>query len=220
AFLATLPVRKIPGIGEVTEAALHRLGIETVGQLAAVPQQKLEEVFGMWGAALWRKARGHDAYEFLVDAVPKSISNNHTFGEDTSDPEELGAMLSFLSQKATKRMRDAALRARTLTLTIRYAGFETHTHAHTLAEHTDLDSMIHATFRRLFEQHWNRRRKVRLLGVSLSSFTGASAPEQLSLLDPGRRERLERLARATDELRDRFGFDKVQLGGSLGKKPE
>ncbi len=220
AFLAALPVRKIPGIGKVTEAALRRLGIQTVGQLATWPQEKLEAVFGLWGVALWRKARGHDAYEFLVDAEPKSISNNHTFGEDTGDPEALGTMLSFLSQKAAKRMRDAGLRARTLTLTIRYAGFETHTHARTLAEHTDLDSMIYAAFRQLFDQHWNRRRKVRLLGVSFFSLTGADAPEQLSLLDPGRRERLERVARATDKLRDRFGFDKVQLGGSLGKKPE
>jgi DNA polymerase-4 len=220
AFLATLPVRKIPGIGEVTEKALHGLGIETVGQLAAVPQEKLEEAFGLWGTALWRKARGIDAYEFLVDAEPKSISNNQTFGEDTADPAQLHATLSFLSQKATKRMRDAGLRARTLTLTIRYAGFETHTHAHTLAEHTDLDAVTQATFRQLFEKHWNRRRKVRLLGVSFTSFAAAAGPEQLSLLDPGRRDRLERLARATDQLRDRFGFDTVQFGGSLRKRDD
>lgn len=218
AFLATLPVRRIPGIGKVTEAALHGLGIQTVAQLAALPQEKLEEAFGLWGTALWRKARGHDSYEFLMDAEPKSISNNQTFGEDTGDPRQLHATLSFLSQKATKRMRDAGLRARTLTLTIRYAGFETHTHARTLAEPTDLDSVTHATFRALFEQHWNRRRKVRLLGVSFTGFTAAAEPEQLSLLDAGRRERLERLARATDQLRDRFGFDTVQLGGSLNSR--
>lgn len=218
AFLATLPVRKIPGIGKVTEGALNGLGIQTVGQLAAVPQEKLEEAFGLWGVALWRKARGQDSYEFLVDAEPKSISNNQTFGEDTDDPEQLGATLSFLAQKATKRMRDAGLRARTLTLTIRYAGFETHTHARTLAEPSDLDSVAHATFRELFNRHWNRRRKVRLLGVSFSSFETAVAPRQLDLLDPQRRERLERVARATDALRDRFGFGTVQFGGSLQNK--
>src|ERR1700746_1426476 len=84
-FLAPLPVRKIPGIGEVTERALRRLGIETVEQLAAMQHEKLEKIFGQWGDALYRKARGGDSYEFVIDAEPKSISQNHTFGEDTSD---------------------------------------------------------------------------------------------------------------------------------------
>src|SRR5271170_4072624 len=84
-FLAPLPIRKMPGIGEVTERALKALGIETVEQLAAVAPEKLEKVFGQWGTALFRKARGGDAYEFLIDAEPKSISHNHTFGEDTED---------------------------------------------------------------------------------------------------------------------------------------
>src|SRR5271170_5612948 len=84
-FLAPLPIRKIPGIGEVTERALRALGIETVAQLAEHSQEKLEKVFGQWGTALFRKARGGDAYEFLIDAEPKSISHNHTFGEDTED---------------------------------------------------------------------------------------------------------------------------------------
>src|SRR5271165_1569468 len=84
-FLAPLPIRKIPGIGEVTERALRALAIETVEQLAAHSQGKLESIFGQWGTALFRKARGGDAYEFLTDALPKSISHNHTFGEDTNN---------------------------------------------------------------------------------------------------------------------------------------
>jgi len=111
-FLAPLPVRKIPGIGEVTERALRALGIETVGQIAAVPQEKLETIFGQWGTALYRKARGGDSYEFVIDAEPKSISHNHTFGEDTEDSNALGAMLSHLSQKACKRLREAGLATR------------------------------------------------------------------------------------------------------------
>src|SRR6266851_2037471 len=98
-FLAPLSVRKIPGIGEVTERALRALGIETVEHLAAQPLEKLEKVFGQWGTALYRKARGGDSYEFVIDAEPKSISQNHTFGEDTDDDASLTAMLSHLSQK-------------------------------------------------------------------------------------------------------------------------
>jgi len=212
-FLAPLPVRKIPGIGEVTERALRALGIETVEQIAAVPQEKLEQIFGQWGTALYRKARGGDSYEFVIDAEPKSISHNHTFGEDTDDVNELTSLLSLLSQKACKRLRETGLAARTLTLTIRYAGFETHTRAKTLGEPTRLDSDIYAAFQELFRLHRDAKRKVRLLGVSLSGLTHGN--EQLDLLDPERRERLEKLTSATDRLRDRFGFGKVQFGGSL-----
>jgi DNA polymerase IV len=212
-FLAPLPVRKIPGIGEVTERALRALGIETVDQLAGISQEKLETVFGQWGDALYRKARGGDSYEFVIDAEPKSISHNHTFGADTNDTEALHALLSHLSQKASKRLREAGLATRTLTLTIRYAGFDTHTRAKTLSEPTRLDADIFRVFNSLFAEHRDMKRKIRLLGVSLSGLTHGG--EQLDLLEGERRERLEKLTRATDKLRDRFGFGKVQFGGSL-----
>ncbi|MGB8476609.1 MAG: DNA polymerase IV [Candidatus Acidiferrum sp.] len=212
-FLAPLPVRKIPGIGEVTERALRALGIETVEQLSAIPQEKLEKVFGQWGEALYRKARGGDSYEFVIDAEPKSISHNHTFGEDTNDTDALLAMLSHLSQKACKRLREAGLATRTLTLTIRYTGFDTHTRAKTLSEPTRLDADIFRVFQALFAEHHDTRRKIRLLGVALSGLTHGA--EQLDLLEAERRERLEKLTHATDKLRDRFGFGKVQFGGSL-----
>ncbi len=212
-FLAPLPVKKIPGIGEVTDRALRALGIETVDQLAAVAPEKLEKIFGQWGDALYRKARGGDSYEFVMDAEPKSISHNHTFGEDTNDTEALHALLSHLSQKACKRLREAGLATRTLTLTIRYTGFDTYTRAKTLSEPTQLDADIFRVIQKLFTENRDVKRKIRLLGVALSGLSHGG--EQLDLLDAERRERLEKLTRATDKLRDRFGFGKVQFGGSL-----
>ena len=212
-FLAPLPVRKIPGLGEITERALRALGIERVEQIAAVPQEKLENIFGQWGTALYRKARGGDSYEFVIDAEPKSISHNHTFGEDTDDANALSTMLSHLSQKACKRLREAGLAARTLTLTIRYTGFETHTRSKTLGEPARLDSDIFAALQELFRVHRDAKRKVRLLGVALSGLTHGG--EQLDLLEAERRAKLEKLTSAADRLRDRFGFGKVQFGGSL-----
>ena len=217
-FLAPLSVRRIPGIGKVSEAALHALGIDTVGQLALATQENLEGHFGKWGTALHRKARGQDTYEFFVDAEPKSISHNHTFSFDTEDRAALDVTLSLLCQKAMKRLRDAGLNASTVTLTIRYAGFETITRALSLREATHLDPIVLENVQKLFDLHWDRSRKVRLLGVALSSFTHGG--EQLDLLDAGRREKLERVAQATDRLRDRFGFSKVQFGSSLGKNSQ
>jgi len=212
AFLAPLPVRRIPGIGRVTEAALRAFGIETVAQLARVPEAELDRVFGRWGAALYRKARGQDSYEFFVDAEPKSISHNRTFGTDLDDRATLDSALSHLCQKAVKRLRDSGLYARTVTLTIRYSGFQTITRARTLRQPSNLDSAFLRALRELFAAHWDRKRKVRLLGVALGSFTPGSP--QMALLDAGR-GRMERLARAVDRVRDRFGFAKLQLGGSL-----
>src|SRR5260221_849265 len=212
-FLAPLSIRKIPGIGEVTERALRALGVETVEQLASHSQEKLEKVFGQWGTALYRKARGGDAYEFLIDAEPKSISHNHTFGEDTSDVAEMETLLSHLSQKACKRLREAGLSTRTLTLTIRYAGFETYTRSKTLTEPAKLDTDIFAVFLNLFRQHRDAKRNVRLLGVALSALSHGA--QQLDLLESDRREKLEKLTKAADSLRDKFGFTSVQFVGSL-----
>jgi len=213
AFLAPLAVRRIPGIGKVTEAALKAMGIEAVGQLQALPLDRLEDTFGRWGTALFRKAHGIDSYEFFIDAEPKSISHNQTFGVDTSDRELLESTLSHLAQKAAKRLRDAGLRTRNVSVTLRFTDFRTISRSHTLSEPTDLDETILRAIRDLFAHTWNGVAILRLVGVELSSFsTGA---EQLDLLDPGRREKLERLARTTDQLRDRFGFSKVQFGGSL-----
>lgn len=216
AFLAPLGVRRIPGIGRVTEAALNSLGIESVAQLQNVSIERLEQEFGRWGTALFRKSRGIDSYEFFIDAEPRSISHNCTFGEDTADREQLNSTISFLCQKAGKRLRDAGLHARTVTLTLRYADFATITRSHSLAEPSDLDSAFLKAVRELFIRAWNGAAQLRLVGVALSSFSHGA--QQMDLLDPGLREKLERLAQTADRLRDKFGFDKIQLGGSLGNR--
>ena len=218
AFLAPLAVRRIPGIGKVTEAALKALGLETIAQLQGQPIERLEQSFGQWGTALYRKSRGIDSFEFFVDAEAKSLSHNQTFGQDTSDAQQLHATLSYLCQKASKRLRDTGLYARTVTLTVRFADFTTITRSQTLGEPSDLDAVFLKTIRELFARCWNGSSMLRLVGVALTSFSAGSG--QMDLLDPSRREKLERLARTTDRLRDKFGFSKVQLAGSLGNRQE
>jgi len=215
-FLAPLAARRIPGIGKVTDAALKNLGIETIAQLQGMPLERLEATFGKWGTALYRKARGIDSYEFFVDAEPKSISHNQTFGDDKNDRGQLESTLSYLCQKATKRLRDAGLHARTVTLTLRFTNFKTITRATTLDHPCDLDHVLLAAVRTLFDRTWDGRAMLRLVGVVFSGFSAGSG--QLDLIDPGRRDKLERLLQTTDRLRDKFGFSKVQFGGSLGKK--
>lgn len=219
-FLSALSVRKIPGIGKVTEAALAAAQIHSVDELAAIPRGRLEAMFGRWGTALYRKARGDDTYEFFADAEPKSISHNCTFAVDTAERRIVESTLSRLAQKAGKRLRDAGLSCRTVTLTLRYADFRTITRSRTLAAATDLDSAILSTVREILNSFWNGEAKLRLVGVALTSFLADSAATGQVQLDGARREKLERLARTADRLRDRFGFSKIQLGGSLGSHSE
>jgi DNA polymerase IV len=122
-------------------------------------------------------------------------------------------MLSHLSQKACKRLREAGLYTRTLTLTIRYAGFETYTRSRSVTDPVHLDTDIFAVFLDLFRANRDAKRKVRLLGAALSAFSHGAG--QLDLLDADRREKLDKLTKAADGLRDKFGFGTVRFGGSL-----
>ena len=105
-----------------------------------------------------------------------------------------------------------------VTLTLRFADFTTITRSHTLGEPSDLDTIFLSAIRELLSRAWDGVARLRLVGVSLASFSSGS--QQIDLLDPDRRKKLERLARATDSLRDRFGFSKIQLGGSLANRKE
>jgi hypothetical protein len=98
-------------------------------------------------------------------------------------------------------------------LTIRYAGFDTYTRAKTLSEPVQLDADIFTVFLNLFRQYRDPKRKVRLLGVALSHLSHGG--QQLDLLEADRRKKLEKLTKAADQLRDKFGFRSVQFGGSL-----
>ena len=216
AFLAPLPVRRIPGIGPVTEKSLQELGVRTVGELAQIEQNKLEETFGQYAETLYRKARGEDAELWFVDEEQKSISHERTFGEDIGDETALDATLSYLAQLVGQRVREQALHARTITLKLRYASFRTLTRALTLKEATDLDAVIYDAAVRLFRRAWDRKQKVRLLGIAAGALS--PAPGQLSLLDAEQRARQGKLARAADQLRERYGSDAVRSAKSLLRK--
>ncbi len=109
------------------------------------------------------------------------------------------------------------MHARTVTLTLRYADFKTITRSQTLAEPSDLDTVFLQALSANFLARVGRHARCCAWWAWRFRHFSAGASGQLDLLDPGRREKLERLARATDRLRDRFGFSKVQFGGSLGK---
>uniref|UniRef100_Q02AR7 DNA polymerase IV n=1 Tax=Solibacter usitatus (strain Ellin6076) TaxID=234267 RepID=Q02AR7_SOLUE len=218
AFLAPLDVRKIPGVGKVTEKNLHLLGIRKVGDLARLDDAFLEERFGKWGMALAGKSRGLDAggwfdTEIGEEQGPKSISHEHTFNEDTADLGQIESTLARLSEMVGRRLREQALEARTLQLKLRYSDFSTITRAHSLPRATQLDTEIYEEIRELFRRNWKRGATVRLLGVHASGW--ADGDEQMHLLGEDRHQKWKETLAAADRMRDRFGEKAVSLAASL-----
>jgi DNA polymerase-4 len=217
-LLAPLDVRDIPGVGKVTERNLHALGIRQVGDIARLDEAFLTERFGKWGLALAGKARGEDAggwfdTEVGADTDAKSISHEHTYNEDTADPERLESTLIRLSQMVGRRLRDAHLHARTLQLKLRFKDFTTITRAHTLPASTQLDTEIFENIRTLFRKNWRAGREVRLLGVHASSFEAATT--QGDLIEGNRRHRWHQALSAADHIRDKFGDSSVTLASGM-----
>ncbi|HEY1265224.1 MAG TPA: DNA polymerase IV [Terriglobales bacterium] len=217
-FLAPLDVREIPGVGKVTEKNLQSLGIHKVADLARFKDDFLEERFGKWGLALAGKARGEDAGGWFDTAVganaeAKSISHEHTYNQDTANPEQIQSTLMRLSEMVGRRLREAGLHARTIQLKLRYKDFTTITRARSLACATQLDTEIFDQIRELFFKNWRKGAEVRLLGVHASGFETANS--QGDLLEDGRRERWQQALRAADRMRDKFGESTVTLASGL-----
>jgi len=212
-FLAPLPIRRMPGIGKVTEPELHSLGITTIGDIHELGLEKLKARFGKFGEWLYTKSRGEDIDAYAYDEEPKSLSHETTFDADTDDLDELERTLSYLAQLVARRLREHGLFARTVGLKLRYASFRTLTRDVTLDEPTHLDSVIFENVLRLLESAWNQKQKIRLLGVRTSNLERGTF--QPNLLAAGQKEKLERVAQAADRLRDRFGFGAVKLARAL-----
>jgi DNA polymerase-4 len=218
AFLGPLDVRRIPGVGKVTEEKLHEIGIRKVGDLAHLEESFLERRFGLWGLALAGKSKGLDAGAWFDNEIgsgddPKSISHEHTFGEDTADATTLETTLANLTAKVARRLREHGFLARTVQLKLRYSDFTTLTRAHTLARITDLDHELIAESRDLFHKAWKVGEAVRLIGMGVSGFDGQE--EQLDLLNAEKNERARRVLQAADHLRDKFGETIVRTAAGM-----
>jgi len=218
-FLAPLEVRKIPGVGKKTEASLQAIGIRRVGDLAGLDEKFLATRFGRWGLALAGKARGEDAGGWFDAEIgaredPKSISHEHTFGEDTKDRDQLETALLKLSEMVARRLREHQLYARTIQLKLRYEDFSTITRAQSLDHATQLDREVAGAVVGLFREAWDGRALVRLLGVHAGSLEQAEG--QMSLLEEPRTARLREAFRSVDHIRDRFGERSVGLAKTLG----
>jgi DNA polymerase IV len=210
-FLAPLPVSRLWGVGRVTGEGLEAMGLQTIGQLAAVPAEFLEARFGSSGRGLRDLALGRDDREVEPFAPPKSMGAEETFGRDHRDAERLAATLREQAERVARELRAGGFAGRCVTLKLRFADFSTLTRRHT-DDPTQDGLAIYRRARALLDRI-PLRQPVRLIGLSVSSL-GPAAAGQLSLLAPDA-ERRERLARAMDRVTARFGEESLRPASVL-----
>jgi DNA polymerase-4 len=223
AFLGPLAVRKLPGIGPVAEQRLHAIGLSTLAQVAAAPLSTLRRVFGAWAEPIQRTCRGQGAHEVGSDrpaflehdptgGTDGTLSNERTFREDVRDPACIEAMLCSLCERVCWRARKRGVKARTVTLKLRYADFQTLQRSRTIAP-TCSELEVYRLVRELFDRARQRRAAIRLLGIRLSNLEPGD--EQLSLFDHEKR-----LHRAVDGIRERYGYDALKIALAESQREE
>ncbi len=210
--LFELPVRDIPGVGEVTRKRLAQMGVHTIGQLARVPKALLERHFGKHGEYLHRASHAQDdapvPYYRPGEDSRKQISREETLAHDTRDPAVLERRLLALCEEVGRRLRARGQRARTVTLKVKLSDFKLFTRSATLKAATELDEAIFEHARAMLSRVPFGARRARLIGVGVSNLTDGSGPGQLSLFDDTPARQTD-LTRARDAIAERFGRNAI-----------
>jgi DNA polymerase-4 len=168
-FLKGLPVRKIPGVGPVTEAQLREMKIFTCGDLAAEDEASLYRRFGKMGIFLYSRAHGEDDSEVVPDLPAKQYSLEETFPCDIKDIEWLCAKLQEYSVRIYEGMQERGRMGRTVVLKVKYHDFEQITRSRTLAAYPSDGREIYETACQLFlHKTLAGEKPVRLIGLGIS----------------------------------------------------
>ena len=179
-FLAPLPARKLLWVGHKTEEKLKAMGINTIGDLAHHDPTVLTETFGVMGTQMYLNAHGVDRSEVEPRTEVKSISHETTFEEDTADADTVLKVVDALSEEVCNEVLNQKLFFKTVTVKLRYENFETHTRSKTLLFISNRPQDLKKTARELIQVYLKPDRKVRLIGVRVSSFVSGEKQQTLA----------------------------------------
>ncbi|MBQ3109371.1 MAG: DNA polymerase IV [Clostridia bacterium] len=211
-----LPAGDLLYVGRATSKKLARIGIYTIGDIANAPQDLLRALLGKWGVTLSLYARGEDpgtvAYR-EEEWRQKSISNSTTTPRDLVDAADVRLTLIMLSESVAARLRKAKAKCRVVQIHVRDCGLYSFERQQKLRRPTDLSSELIEAAMALFLANYRVPfpKPIRSVGVGAADLVPADAPQQLSLLeDESARLREERLERAIDYVRGRYGYDAIR----------
>ena len=209
-FLNPLSIKKIPGLGEKTFVKLSDMGIRKIINLSQVHPDLMVSVLGKNGLDLLNKAKGIDFSPVIPYTEQKSIGTQSTFKADTIDVEAINQLLSAMVMDLGFELREKEKLTACVTVTIRYANFETVT-KQAMIPYTSLDQVLLAKVKELFKSVYSRRMLLRLVGVRFSHLV--SGFEQLDMYSSS--QEAYSLCQALDKIRRRFGSDSIAFASTL-----
>ena len=209
-----LPVSDLLYVGPATKRKLNGFGVHTIGELAQTPVEILRSKFGKIGDILWCFSNGLDSSpvaDFQNQPVVKSIGNSTTAPRDLERDEDVKMILYVLADSVARRLREQGLKGRTIHISVRDNSLFSFTRQKTLLSYTNLTGEIAREALSLFREHYRWKRPVRSIGISVSDLAADTIYSQTSLFcDEVKREKVERLDKALDRLKARFGTFAVQ----------
>ncbi|MBK9276279.1 MAG: DNA polymerase IV [Flavobacteriales bacterium] len=212
-FLAPMPIERIPGVGERTAHLLRSMGVARVHTLQEVPMDLMQRLLGEHGPVLWRKANGIDDSPVVAWHERKSISTERTFERDTIDVVKLKGMLTAMAESLAFQLRKGAKLTSCIAVKIRYADFNTHLKQQRIP-YTACDHLILPTVHELFRSLYDRRQRIRLIGVRFSHLVGGG--HQIDAFTDT--EEAMSLYQAMDRIRKRFGDRTVMRASGMDAK--
>lgn len=212
-FLNPLSIKKIPGLGDSTFLKLSEMGVRKIYTLTQIPQDLMFKILGQNGLSLWQKANGIDHSPIVPYRERKSIGKQTTFESDSMDITGIKIIITDMITKLAFELRQKEKLTACITVTIRYANFETVTQQAKIS-YTSLDSILITKAKNLFDKVYQKRMLLRLVGIKLSHLV--SGNEQIALYGPS--EKMYNLYQSMDKMRNRYGADAIRLATVLAQK--
>lgn len=215
-----LPVSELYMAGKSSVEVLHKLEIRTIGELAKADPRLLELHLKSHGRTLWEFANGVDGSKVIRERVEsKGIGNSTTLPKDATTEEEAKKVLLWLAQSVAGRLRKEKMKAKMVSVEIRYSTFQNVSHQKQISRATNTDQMIYETACELFRELWNGQ-PIRLLGIRSSKLTDQNEPEQMSIFDfqemmeqeTPKNEKHQKLDKALDQIRKKYGEGAIVRG--------
>lgn len=215
-----LPVSELYMAGKSSVAILQKLEIRTIGELANADPELLELHLKSHGRTLWEFANGIQSERIVRDRPEnKGIGNSTTLPKDAETEEEAKKVLLWLAETVGGRLRKEAMKAKMISVEIKYSTFQTVSHQKQVTRATNADKMIYETACELFKELWNGQ-PIRLLGIRTSKLVDENEPEQMSIFDfqeevtkpKVQDEKHQKLNKALDAIRKKYGDDAIFRG--------
>lgn len=213
AFLAPLPIQKIPMVGEKTALLLRNMGIEHIHTMQEMPLEVIERILGANGVSIWKKCNGIDNSKVKPYHERKSISSEITFEQDTTDVQNLLNIIIAMTENLAFQLRNGRKLTSCIAVKIRYSDMQTYTKQRHIP-YTSSDHILIHTAKELFNDLYNRRVRARLVGVRLSHFVEGGY--QINLFDDT--EEMINLYQSMDNIRNKYGMRAILRSAGLGTR--